>query len=395
MGVAVAEEKAHAVLSASGAHRWMICTPSAEFETHFQDESSSYATEGTFAHAMAEIKLQVLSGKSTKRACTTALNAMKKDALYSQEMEDYIDGYVDVITERWNAARAKCPDSIILLEQRLDFSEWVPEGFGTGDVVIISEPMLEVIDLKYGKGVSVSALNNPQLRLYGLGAIDRYILLYDIERVRMTIIQPRLDNISTEELALDELTNWGFNEVHPRAALAEKGEGEFCAGEHCRFCKARIVCRARAEYNMQLTKHDFKPGPELIDDEIANILSKGDALVTWYNQVAEYALDQAVNHDKHWPGWKLVEGRSNRQYTNEGMAAQTLIKEGYDEDTIYEKKLHGITKLEKALGKKTFAEVLHDLVIKPQGKPKLAPESDPRPAFNSAAQAARDFKEEE
>lgn len=394
MGAVATAERAHAVLSASGAHRWMECTPSALFETQFEDKGSEYAREGTFAHAMAETKLLVLSGEITKRACTARLNKMKKDDQYSQDMEDYVDAYVDLVTERWNAARARCKDSVLLLEQRLDFSEWVPEGFGTGDVVIISEPILEVIDLKYGKGVQVNALNNPQLRLYGLGSLARFDMLYDIHSIRMTIIQPRLDNVSTEEMPVGDLFDWAEEEVKPRAALAWDGEGELVPGDHCRFCKAAIKCRARADHNLELAKYDFTPSPELSDEEIADILSRGDELVNWYNQISDYALDQAVNHGKHWPGFKLVEGRSKRIYSDEDGVAKTLKEKGYDEDTIYEKVLLGITKMEKAIGKKTFAEVLKDLVIKPQGKPKLAPESDPRPAFNSAAQAAKDFKEE-
>lgn len=392
--MAAIEEKTrkHATLSASSAHRWMTCTPSARFEEQFVEERSQYAEEGTFAHRMAEIKLRQLAGEYTKRVRNTMLNGLKKDELYSQEMEDYVDGYVEIVTERFNAARARCKDAVLLLEQRLDFSDYVPEGFGTGDVVIISEPTMEVVDLKYGAGVPVSALGNPQTRLYGLGALSRYDLAYDIQTVRMTIVQPRLDSVSTEELSAEELYAWGKHSVAPQAELAIEGKGQFIPGEHCRFCRGRIACRARAEYNLQLAQYDFAKPPELSDEDIAEILGKIDELVTWAGQVKDYALDQAVNHDKHWPGWKLVEGRSTRKYSDTDAVADRLVKAGYDEALLYTRQLLGITAMEKVIGKKTFAELLADLVIKPAGKPVLVPESDKRPAYNSAASAAEDFK---
>lgn len=383
----------HAVLSASGSHRWMACPPSAVFEQQFQESTSEYAEEGTFAHKLAEIKLRAVNGETTKRAATASINTLKKERFYSQELEDYVDGYVDTVSERFNAARARCKDALMLLEQRLDFSAWVPDGFGTGDVVIIAEPVVEVIDLKYGAGVPVSALNNPQTRLYGLGAVARYDMLYDVQQVRTTIIQPRLDNVSSEDLSVSELLAWAETQVQPAAELAAEGKGEFAPGEHCRFCRARTSCRARAEHNLQLAKYEFRKGPALDDAEIADILGRIDELVNWADAVKDYALDQAVNHDKQWPGWKLVEGRSNRKYADDAKTINTLVGAGYDRKLVLKpEEPLGITAMEKLLGRKPFVELLASLVIKPAGKPVLAPESDPRPAFNSAAAAAADFK---
>jgi hypothetical protein len=383
----------HAVLSASSSHRWMACTPSAVFEQQFQESASEYAEEGTFAHKLAEIKLRVVAGETTKRAATASINALKKDPFYSQELEDYVDGYVDTVIERFNAARARCKDALLLLEQRLDFSAWVPEGFGTGDVVIIAEPVAEVIDLKYGAGVPVSAICNPQARLYGLGALARFEMLYDIQQVRNTIIQPRLDNVTTEELSVPELLAWAETEVQHRAALAAQGAGEFAPGEHCRFCRARTSCRARAEHNLQLAKYEFRKGPALDDAEISDILGRIEELVNWADAVKDYALDQAVNQGKQWPGWKLVEGRSNRKYADDGKVITVLVDAGYDRKLVLKpEEPLGITAMEKLLGKRQFADLLSSLIIKPAGKPVLAPESDPRPAFNTAAAAAADFK---
>jgi len=252
---------------------------------------------------------------------------------------------------------------------------------------------LEIVDLKFGKGVPVSAEDNPQMRLYGLGALNQYDCLYDIRTVAMTIMQPRLDSVSTEELAADVLVAWGDEDVKPRAQLAYKGEGEPVAGDHCRFCKVKAVCRARAELNLEMAKYDFQDPPLLSHDEIADILFKAEELRAWASDVQAYALDQAENHGVKFPGWKLVEGRSNRKYLDEEKVAETLTAAGYEEDRLFIKSLLGITAMEKFIGKKKFAELLKELVVKPAGKPTLVPESDKRPEINSAAAAAEDFKE--
>lgn len=385
----------HALLSASGSARWMACTPSARLEEQFPNTTSEYAEEGSFAHALADLKLSRAIANTIKpSAYKKRLAEMQKDPMYSPAMEEYIDQYVAQVSEIFMAAKKECKDTLVLLEQRLDFSEWVPGGFGTGDVVIISDGTLEVIDLKYGKGVPVSAEKNSQTRLYGLGAIATYMMLYDFLTVRMTIIQPRLDNISTEELRVDELMTWAQNKLKPKAQLAFAGEGEFCAGDHCKFCRAKATCRARAEANLELAKYDFQDAFLLSKEEIAAVLARADQLKTWATDIETYALEQTRDHGEKFPGWKLVEGRSNRKYADEKQVAETLTDAGYAENKIYKpKELLGITAMEKEIGKKKFGELLSDLVVKPAGKPTLVPENDKRPEINSLQSAIDDFSE--
>lgn len=383
----------HAKLSASGAKRWMSCPPSANLEAQFPDKTSEYAEEGTFAHSLAELILRYNNNEISKKAFSTRLNKMKADPLYNAEMQDYIEDYAQLVWEQVNEAKAICQDVQPLFEQRLDFSEYVPEGFGTGDVVVIADELLQVIDLKYGKGVGVSAEKNPQLRLYGLGAYLEYSLLYDIQRVKLTIIQPRLDNISSEELTVQELLSWADNEVKPKAKLAMAGEGEFQVGDHCRFCKAFATCRAQKDHQMELMKYDFAEGELLQESEIGEVLSRVDALVKWADAIKDYAFDQALNHGQHYEGWKLVEGKSNRKYINESKVACVLLEAGYD-DIYKPEEILGITAMEKQIGKKKFAELLSGLVEKPEGKPVLVPVSDKRPELNTVDSIKNDFKGE-
>lgn len=387
-------ERAHAKLSASGSSRWMACTPSAALESDKPDTSSVFAEEGTAAHELSEIFLLHEIGEISKRARTLRLNKFKKaNEHYSPAMEDYVQSYVDVVMERVNEARASTPDALVMIEQRLDFSEWVPEGFGTGDVLILADGQLEVVDLKYGKGVPVDAENNSQMRLYGLGAYDRYSMLYDIDRVRMTIVQPRLDSISSETLSADELLAWGEDEVKPKAEMAWNGEGEFVPGGHCRFCKVASTCRARAEENLKMAEYDFADPPTLSHEEIAEILAKVDELQKWAKDIADYALEQAEKHGAKFDGWKLVEGRSNRRYTDPKMVVRRLItQEDYDPAVVYKpREIKPITALEKDLGKKIFSELLEGLVEKPPGKPTLVPLTDKRPELQSRESAEDDF----
>lgn len=385
----------HAKLSASGAHRWMACTPSANLEAQFPDKSSEFAEEGTFAHSLAELVLRYNNNELTKKAFNTRLNKLKKETWYNQEMQDYIEDYAQMVWEQFNEAKAACPDAQALFEQRLDFSDYVPEGFGTGDVVIIADDMIQVIDLKYGKGVGVSAIDNPQLRLYGLGAYLEHSMLYDIQRIKMTIIQPRLESISTEELTIQELLDWAEKEVKPKAQMAMDGEGGFCVGDHCRFCKAFATCRAQKDRQLELAKYEFADAELLDDSEIGDVLSRVEALVKWAEAVKDYAFDQALNHGVHFDGWKLVEGRSNRKYLEEDTIADTLTKAGYPEEDIYNKKLKGITDMEKLLGKKKFAELLEGQVVKPEGKPVLVPETDKRPELDTAEKAKDLFDDQD
>lgn len=387
---------AHAILSPSSSHRWLACPPSAHLELKFPDEGSQYATEGTFAHALAELRLSRAVANTCKPSTfKKKLAEMQKNPLYCTEMEESIDLYVTQVSERFMTSVESCKDTLVLLEQKLDFSQWVPGGFGTGDVVIIGDGIIEVIDLKYGKGVPVSAKDNPQTRLYGLGAIATYEMLYDFSRVRMTIIQPRLDSISDEELTVEELLAWAEEYVKPRAAQAAVGEGEFCAGEHCRFCKAKATCRARADENLKLMQFEFQQPPLLSIEEIADILSKAEELQKWAKDVQTYALDQAVNHKTKFPGWKLVEGRSNRQYIDKDAVAKALKTAGYSEEDIYApKELLGITAIEKVTGKDIFNRLLSELIVKPPGKPTLVPESDKRPEIQSVDSAKADFNDD-
>lgn len=382
----------HALLSASSAHRWLKCSPSVRLEEEVEDNTSIYAKEGTFMHELAELHLKLFLDDITKSEFNKRLKAMKQNDFYTDEIEKAVEIYVDAVIEKINEARAISPDPLILIEERLDYSPWVKEGFGTGDVLIIADGIIEVIDLKGGKGVAVSAIGNPQMRLYALGAINGFGMLYDTQKVRMTIIQPRLDNISSDEMEVEELIHWGEKIVKPKADEAWKGEGEFKVGEHCRFCKVKAICRARADENIKLACMDFKLPALLADEEILEVLNQIDELKKWASDVEAYAFNQAVNEGKEWPGFKLVEGRSSRRYSNEDKVAKALLAAGFEEENIYSKSLLSLTKLEKKLGKKVFEETIGDLIIKPPGKLQLVPGEDKRPAIRSSAEI--DFKEE-
>ena len=389
-------QRAHAILSASGSKRWLSCPPSATLEEQFPESTSDYAAEGTFAHSLAE---HLLRGNLTTELKPSIykkkLADLQKDPLYSQSMLEYIEQYMAIVGEKYLDLKKDYPDTFVMLEQRLDFSEWVPDGFGTGDVVIISPGVIEIVDLKYGQGVPVSAMGNPQMRLYALGAINEYSMLYDFDKVRMTIIQPRLDSISEDEISVQELLGWGETVVKPTAIMAIAGEGEYKSGDHCQFCRAKAVCRKRAEDNLEMARYEFQNPNVLTHDEIAEILEQAEALQKWAKDIQEYALDQAENHGVKFPGWKLVEGRSNRKYTDKEAVAAKLKDEGYAPEVIYQpQEIWGITDMEKKIGKKLFADYLKDLVIKPAGKATLAKESDPRPELSSVASAVKDFDDD-
>lgn len=373
---------AHALLSASGSSRWLSCTPSARLEQQFENKTSEYAEEGTLAHELGELKLRKeLEGLST-RSFNSKIKKIQEHKLYTADMPDYVDIYVETCLEKVSEAKAKTPDALFKIEQRLDFSEWVPEGFGTGDFVIIADGTMEVCDLKYGKGVPVSAENNKQMMLYALGAISEFSFLYDIKKVRMTIIQPRLDNISTFEVTVEDILKWAEEYVKPRAELAIKGEGEFVAGAHCRFCRAKSVCKARADKNLELAKYDFQSPNTLDNNDIAYILSKVDELVNWASDVKEYALEQALNGEE-FDGFKVVEGRSNRKYIDVEVIATTLEQNGYA-DIFKPKELLTLTNMEKLVGKKKLNELIGKYIEKPAGKPTLVPITDKREPYNPA-----------
>lgn len=383
----------HSRLGASSSHRWMNCPGSVKLCEAVPDKSSSYAEEGTLAHSLAELIINYNLGRIKKTEFNKGMKKIQGGQYYSQEMQDYIKDYTEKVWELMNAAKSISKDAVLLTEQRLDFSDWVPDGFGTGDVVIVYDRVIHIIDLKYGKGVGVSAEENPQLMLYGLGALSSYDMLYDIEKVILTIIQPRLDSISTYETTAAELLEWGEKKVRPAAEETLKDDAKCVAGEWCRFCKVKAVCRARKDAMAELAKMEFSD-PRLLDDyEIGEVLRLADQLTAWAGDVKEYAQEEAEK-GKKWDGWKLVEGRSNRKYSNEAKVAETLKEAGYDEALLYEKKLYGITAMEKIVGKKPLAELCGSLIIKPPGKPVLVPESDKRPEINSADSAKKDFEEE-
>ena len=373
----------HAVLSASSSKMWMSCPPSAQLNAAANDTPSEYAKQGTAAHLWAETKVKRILGQNLKDPTDGA-------EYYDAEMAECTDSYAQYVSEQIEKAKQRCTDPIVLVEQRVDFSKWVPGGFGTADAIIVSDDVLSIIDLKYGVGIPVDAENNSQMMCYALGALELFDGIYDIGKISMTIFQPRRENISVYEISKAELLDWADTKLAPAAELASKGEGEFHAGEHCRFCKVKATCRKRAEYNLELAQYDFKMPDVLEDAEIEMILSKVDDLISWASDIKEYALLQAVN-GKQWNDWKVVEGRSNRKYTDEVLVANTVKNAGFDP---YEHKILGITAMTKLLGKNKFEDLLGGFIEKPKGKPTLVPMSDKRPALSKAADVADDFKEE-
>lgn len=382
----------HARLSASSAFRWINCPGSVALSDQCPTPaSSSYADEGTLAHAIGELKLRYVNDEISKRQLNAKMKPLLQNEYYCCEMEEATGYYADAVIEALEAAGE---DAELMIEQQFSLDRWVPEGFGTSDAVVIGGGVIQVIDLKYGKGIKVDARNNPQLRLYGLGAANLFDSLYDFDTVRMTIIQPRLDHISTEELPLSELLAWAEDDVKPRARMALDGTDYTAVGDWCRFCPAKAVCRKRAEYNLSIAKDDFRNPPLLSDEEIGDVLRRADELQHWVKDVGDYALEQALA-GKQYDGWKLVEGRSVRKYADDLKVAEALKAAGYDEAMLYERKLYGISAMEKIVGKKRLTETLGDLIMKPAGKPVLVPESDKREAINTAEAAKADFTKED
>ena len=381
---------AHAILSPSGASRWLNCPPSARLEQTFPDSSGDAALEGTLAHELGETLLRL--NLFPEPTLNGTLIKIQKDERFTPDMWDHASNYANYVIETFREAQAITKDAVIQIEANLNLTDYVPEGFGTGDAVIIADGTMDIIDLKYGKGVNVSCENNKQMMLYALGGLREFDYMYDIQNVRMTIYQPRMDNISTFEMSVNDLQEWAENVLKPTAKLAFEGKGEFKVGDHCRFCRAKAVCKANANENLELAQYDFADSILLTDAEVADILSRASAFKSWLTSVEEMALTEAVEKGRNWPGFKLVEGRSNRVYVDEEKVALTLTREGFSEDEIYLKKLLGITAMEKAITKKTFENVLGGLIIKPQGKPTIVPENDKRPAWNSAESAKNDFQ---
>lgn len=369
----------HALLSPSSAHRWLNCPPSAKLCASVKDVSSTYAQQGTDAHELCQYKLEKALGIDSK-------NPADSLSYYDEEMETCANDYAAFIMETLADIRKTCPDPVVLIEQRLDFSRYVPQGFGRGDCVIIADGTMHVIDFKYGLGVLVSAENNPQMLCYALGALELLDSLYDFDKISMTIFQPRRESISTHIISKEDLISWAENTLAPAAKLAIEGKGEFKAGDHCQFCKIKATCRKRAEYNLEMARYDFEMPVNLTIEEITLILDKVDQLSSWAEDIKEYALSEALKGTS-FDGYKVVAGRSIRKYSDESAVAAAVIAAGADP---YEKKLLGITAMTSLLGKKKFEAILGGLVVKPQGKPVLVKSDDKRPEYNSVI---NDFNE--
>ena len=382
----MAKKRKHALLSASGAVQWINCTPSAKLCDELPDAESSYTKEGTLAHEICELKLTAESLKTG--TYTRRMNKIKKNEFYQEEMQGFTDQYVYYVDTISNSLPEK---PYMAVEKRVEFDEYVPEGFGTADCILICGSVMHVIDFKYGKGVPVHADGNPQMGLYALGALKAYGFLYPVEDIFFHIVQPRLNNFSTWKTNKRELTTWGEVVVNPKAELAYKGEGKFHSGEHCRFCKV-LNCRQRAYDNLELLEmYETKLPPELSDKEVGEALEKAEQLVAWHKKLKTYAQLKLIDGGEI-PGWKIIEGRSNRMISDYEKMADVLEQNGFPKETLYERAQLTLTDLEKMVGKKDFQTICGEFIQKPNGKPTLAPESDKRPVYNPKTTAAEDFK---
>lgn len=375
----------HAFLSPSASHRWLNCPPSAKLNAAVPDQSSPYAKQGTCAHELCAYLVEKALGRD-------ATDPTEDLDYYDAEMQTCAEGYAAFVMEEYEKAKQTCPDPEVLIEQKVDFSKWVKDGTGTADCIILADGTAEIIDYKHGLGVLVSADSeefggNPQLMCYCLGIITMFDGIYDIDTVKMAIYQPRRENVSIYQMSKDDLLKWADEVLAPTALLAMSGKGEFAAGDHCQFCKVKATCRKRAEYNLALARYDFEMPDTLEEYEIDAILMKVDQLTSWAADIKEYALNQALQ-GTDYSHFKVVEGRSNRKYTDEAKVAQTVSDAGYDP---YDRSVKGITAMTKLLGKKKFDELLGSLTFKPQGRPTLVSRSDKRPAMKNTAQ--EDFKE--
>lgn len=381
----------HALLSASGAHRWLECTPSAQLELQFPQSTSEYAEEGTAAHELCELTARYWLGEISEAEYENQRDELAKGKYYNAEMQECANDYAKFVAEKTAAARETCEDAFTALEVRVDFSKYVKDGFGTGDCIIVSDNALEIIDFKYGKGVRVEAAGNPQMKLYTLGAYLEYNTLFDIDSVRMTIFQPRLSGVqSSDEITVKELLEWAEKYVKPRAKLAYKGEGEFAPSEEvCKFCRAKAQCKARADKNLKL----FDEAPDVLlltPEDAGKILEQAGDIQSWLADL-ESLVSSTLLAGQPVEGWKMVEGRSNRRFADELKVVAAMKSAGYDESLLYERKLITLTQMEKDFGKKAVAETLGELIVKPQGKPTLAPAKDKRPEFRPEEQLLAEF----
>lgn len=378
--------KKHALLSASGSHRWLNCPPSARLEEKVPDKGSDYASEGTLAHAYCAKELKKHLGLSTYEEDVEIEEL--NDPYWSEAMPGHVEAYVNIVLEKLEQARQTTPDAVLIVEQRLDFSKWVPEGFGTADAVIVADNLLEVVDFKYGKGVEVSAVKNPQMRIYALGALEAFKAEYEVKKIKMTIVQPRIGNYSEDELSVEKLLRWADSELRPGAETAKNGEGELASGDWCQFCKVRSRCKRIAEDSLSVFERVQDPRL-LSPEEFAKILPVLPNVEKWAKSAREFAQAQALD-GVTFPGWKLVEGRANRKIADDRKAYALLTEAGFSSDAILKpSELKGIGDLEGIVGKKKLPQILGDVLVKPAGKPTLVEDTDERPALNSAAE---DFK---
>lgn len=372
----------HAILSASGASRWLNCPPSALLESELPDKDTKYSKEGTLAHEFCDIKLKEHFGYIAKNIATRYRNKFRRDKLYSKEMGIHAKEYLNYVIEK-----IKARDAYVLAETRVDFSQYVPEGFGTCDCIIIQDETMTIIDYKYGQGVKVNADDNPQMKLYALGAIEMFGDIYDFDKVEMCIYQPRLDHIDESIDTVENLITWGEKTVKPTAELAIEGRGEFKAGAHCKFCKLNAQCKHLYQHNTEVIKDEFKDETGtlstayLTPDDYVMILERMKLIKNWLTAVEDHVIHGILNNELEIPGYKVVEGRSIRKYKDADQVATRLVNSGYEESVIYERSLLSLSKMEKLLGKKKFTEMLSDLVEKPKGKPMVVPENDKRPDY--------------
>lgn len=383
----------HALLSPSSAERWLACTPSARLGEKYPDTAGEAAKEGTIAHALGEALIRYEAEIISEEVYLKEISEIEQSEYYNADMQELMEEYKDYVMEAFQLAKMRTPDAELIIEDKLDLTKWVMNGYGTADAQIIADGALNIIDLKYGRGVRVEAEGNKQMMLYAVGAVEKAKIFYDIREVTMTIYQPRLNNISTYALSVDELYRFAEEELKPRANLAYEGKGDFAVGDHCRFCKAKPRCRAYADEQKKIAQYDFKNAEELSDDEIAEILTKADDVASWLKDVQSYALNVAVNEGKKFKGFKVVMGQSRRRYINEDDVVNRLLENGFEEALLFEKKLLGITAMEKTISKKKFNTLLGDLVEKPEGKPTLVVESDKRPEWDRTQTAQDDFKD--
>ena len=382
----------HTLLSPSTSHRWLNCTPSAMLESYEPSTYSPYAAEGTEAHALAELKLSFILGKISQDEYDTRFeNFRMTSKFYNAEMNEFVNDYVNEVMTIIKVDNEKI-DCKVFLEEYVKFDDIVSNGGGTSDVVIVGDNFIHIIDLKYGKGVPVSAIENPQLRLYALGAVKSHLREVTVTEVRMTIIQPRLRDITTDFMSVRALNEWAINFVKPRAQLAIEGQGELCSGEWCKFCKCRAKCKKLADDQLAVAQREFEDiavennilePKNMTPDMLARILFIAPKFIDWFNEVQKYAMQAAINEDLKIPGYKLVEGRSVRQIFDTESVKEKLKTAGFSEkDYLKPQELLGITALEKNVGKKLFNDLCGQFVVKPVGKPVLVPETDKRVALD-------------